>query len=752
MPDREKLLKEKARLNDILASIESSYRNAKISEKSYNELKEKALKKIGEIEIRLNAKKDNGEQNKKNLASAQADNKKDDKMPKDKPKGSGEDPAGNFTDEAAQVFGPQVEVEEPVSSEKPKTEVNLEIEKMKVLLDSMREERKVLQENLQNISENIGEIRSMAFQTEGLAKELEMKIEKLQDEVSDVRPDEIGKRLRKFEENVEKFQIYTEKADAKFEDLSKKINSVHEMLKNAGGIENLSEINRQIGKKLEDFNEAMKYVERLASKTEKAFLEMNKNLEEFHLYKARQDNVEDAFKDIAKSIDEIGIRIEGLTPRKDFESYLNDIMILKKQVEEASRIIPMMKIKLPEPIQKLSKERDEVNAMLDVLEEQVKNGTISVGEYEKLKKANEKKLKFVEDALESEWKKIEKIIESGGDIESLNYQAPAQEENAEAPQSNQPVAEPSQSQVASEEEPVKDSDNVEAEDKQKDIQTTAEAGEASAEGSADKDAVKQSEETYPESLQDEKSSIEQPTEIAGAEQYNEEQVPVKRKRGRPRKNPPQQQIPTAPSPADLLKEQYEKLRAENQKMMEANENKMKEMQEAMAKQMEVFAKKIAEELAKTKTAEQQFPVKPASAESPQAKEATKTPKEAPTKAEIKVPPVPTVNPPSALPRTNFSSAEELEKELDNAISEEGSGFSASGKYSKEDILRVLDSMEMESRDNSRRAAIMRLKELMLSDGEKSNIPVAEKIRPGKEDEKKKGKVFITAESIKRMML
>lgn len=381
--------------------------------------------------------------------------KKDDKKEED-------NSAGDFTAEAAAQFGPQEEVSDVQPAAQQKEDLKLEIEKLKVLVDGMREEKKAVQESLQNISESMGELRSMIFQSEGLAKELEMKEDKIEEDISEIRPSEISKRLRKFDENFEKMQVYTDKSDAKFDDLSKKINAVYEMLKTAGSIENLAGINRQIAKKLEDFNEAMKYVERLATKTEKAFLEVNKNLDDFHVYKARQDNLEEAFKDMVKGIDEINVRMDEVATKKDFSSFSGEIMLIKKQMEEVQRLVPLLKVKIPEPIEKLAKEKEEVKALLEMLDGQQSVGTITKQEYDKLKKANENKLRKIEDSIDSEWKKLEKMLESGENTEETLSPEPGRAEPEQKPNENisaEPAAKNEEKTVEDDDASVRASEN-----------------------------------------------------------------------------------------------------------------------------------------------------------------------------------------------------------------------------------------------------------------------------------------------------
>ncbi len=389
----DELKKEKEHLQEVLANLETSYRSAKITDKNYNEVKISSQKRIGEIDKLLSP----GDAPEKAKASGGKEQKE-------------ENLAGDFTAETAASMKEEIDIK---PEEKPKQEVNVEIEKMKVMIETSREEAKVIQESVRGVAESIGEVRSMAYQSEGLVKEMEAKLQKLQEDISGIKPSEISRKMKKLEESMEKVDIYDEKADAKFADLAKKTNLIYEMMKSAGGIENLSSLNREIGKKSDEVKEALHYIERMASKAEKAFLEINKNLEDFHVYKNRQDNLEEAMKEMIKSLDETNIKIESLSTKREFSDISGSMLLLKKQLEEISRVIPLIRVKLPEKIQNLTKEKDEVSAMLDLLEGQMKTGSISQGEYDNLKKANETKMRQISDQLEAEWGRFEHLAESG---------------------------------------------------------------------------------------------------------------------------------------------------------------------------------------------------------------------------------------------------------------------------------------------------------------------------------------------------
>jgi hypothetical protein len=286
----------------------------------------------------------------------------------------------------------------------------VEIEKIKVMVDTIRESGKVTDESVRGLSESIGEIRSMVFQADAELKEVALKMERTEDEINEIKPQEIQKKFREFNETFEKHQLELEKLNKKAEDSGEKINKVLEMLKSIGGIENLINVNQEVQKKLGDINEAMKYIERIGAKTEKMFIDLNRGLQDLIVIKARQEDFNESLKDIVKNIDTLNIKFEGYITKKDLDSFKEDMMLIKKQLEDIKKVLPVAELKLPENIINLRKEREDIRLFLDSLEEQFSGGKITKEEVENIKDANLKRLEEIRTSLDSEWKKIEKLI------------------------------------------------------------------------------------------------------------------------------------------------------------------------------------------------------------------------------------------------------------------------------------------------------------------------------------------------------
>jgi uncharacterized phage infection (PIP) family protein YhgE len=204
-----------------------------------------------------------------------------------------------------------------------------------------------------------------------------------------------------------------EKLERKSEDLSSKINEVYKMLKEIGGIENLAELNKEIRKKIDEMKEALKYTERLATKTEKIFMDLSKSLEEFVVYKTRLDGLDETVRDLLKSIDAVNIKLENLPSKKELEAVRADLLLTQKQIEDIKKILPMVEAKMPETIVSLRKEKENILLFLNSLEEHFRRGVVSVGDYEDAKRRNLKKLAEIEERIKREWESMAELISSG---------------------------------------------------------------------------------------------------------------------------------------------------------------------------------------------------------------------------------------------------------------------------------------------------------------------------------------------------
>jgi len=290
---------------------------------------------------------------------------------------------------------------------------DIEIEKLKLMLEAVREEQKSTDESIRNLAESIGEIRSMVFTEDSSLKEEGARMERIETEIGEVKPKEIENKFRDFRAKMEQTDLAIEKLETKSTDLAERVNKVYDMMKKIGGVENLITIDKDIQQKIDDIKEALKYTERLALKTEKMFIDVNRALQDMVVYKTRQEGLDESVKDLIKNIDAINARLNDVITRKDLDTTRQDILLLHNHLEEIQKVLPLLETKMPETIAALREERGNIQLFLESLADHYKSRTITSVEYEEAKRKNMAKLAKIEEQLRDEWKKVEGMVASG---------------------------------------------------------------------------------------------------------------------------------------------------------------------------------------------------------------------------------------------------------------------------------------------------------------------------------------------------
>lgn len=476
------LQQEKADIENLKMHLEEEYRKADISERNYEELRQKYDDRIAEIDRMLEEggvapsqprekvdskeetdeggkeaeqaeepqpeQKDDGEKKKGGLfsklsfgkkkeadggdesdpavAAAKAAEEEAKKGGKKKDEGEpdldGLDPSSPEAIEklAAQLAGQSGAApsssgqdEAASSSDDSGSPKDIEVEKLKVIIDSIREAQKSTDDSVRSLAESIGEMRSMVFTEDSSLKEEASKVERLEDDVAGVKPKEIEAKFREFSTKMEQNEINMEKFQRKSDDLAEKVNKAYEMLKGIGGVENLISINKDVQGKVDDIREALKYTERLALKTERIFIDLNKDIQDIVIYKTRQEGLEESVKEMIKSMDGLNARMNELMTKKDLDTVREDVMVLQRQMEEFNKALPIVDSKMPETIALLRNERNNVLLFMDTLKEHFRSGIINAVEFEDAKRKNMAKLAKIESDLKQEWRNFQAMVQSG---------------------------------------------------------------------------------------------------------------------------------------------------------------------------------------------------------------------------------------------------------------------------------------------------------------------------------------------------
>ena len=276
-----------------------------------------------------------------------------------------------------EVAGTKVKIEQEIDLEK----ILMDTEKLRVELDVLKEIKFNADERIKELAESIGEVRSLIFQNDAAGKEIEIKVNKMDEIVSDLKPEKIMKKLQEREQAIEQTQIRVEKLEAMNADLIKKVLSAEKALANIKSLENLMEIVKDIDEKVLKINELKSSTERDSAKAERFYMEMGKGLEEFGLLKERLERLEELNKELVRGVDENTIKLENAVTKDE----------LRRSLETA-----LKPPEFTESVEELRRRGEEITTLLKQLELQYKEGIISKGSYEEIVEKNKGILERIE--------------------------------------------------------------------------------------------------------------------------------------------------------------------------------------------------------------------------------------------------------------------------------------------------------------------------------------------------------------------
>ncbi len=420
LQDRWKQIKE------LLDSLEDDYRNAEISEDAYKEAKEKNTQKFNELTEILKGwgitadqltaapeggeeKKEGGNEGKKGGKPAGDTGKKEKENPPEKPASSGKT-------EQPEPSGPPAAspAAAGVSMDVIETKIDAKMEKLKANLDVIKETGTAQSERMQMMSESIGELKSQGTHREGVLSDLQSKFDTLEEQLKEINPNKYNKELEKRDKTSEQQDMRLEKLEVKSTQMAQTVGEIKKLLESIGGLENVAAISKEVGKKLEQVNQRFKDLSQLGSKIERMYTDLNKRMEDFAIYKSKQENLEALSKDLVRSVDTISTRMDDYVTLENFDSLKKNISDVDLKIstlkEMIDKLIPIAKMKIPQPIKDLQEEQEAIKTMLQSMDEEYQAGNLEKDKYEAIHKKNAEKLSGIQGRLKSEWQRFERMV------------------------------------------------------------------------------------------------------------------------------------------------------------------------------------------------------------------------------------------------------------------------------------------------------------------------------------------------------
>jgi len=291
-----------------------------------------------------------------------------------------EKPVGEILKEEG-IIKEEIE-EKPVKEEIDVRNVLVEVEKLKAIVDTLKAVKFEADERIKELAESVGEVRSLYFQRDASIKEMETKLEKIEEGIKDIRPERIKKTLEEKEKELEEINAKIEKFSEASKDLNQRLSKVEKVLEGIKSIENLKSLLNEIEEKVKKIEDLKSSVEKDASKTERFYLESERRLSEMAETREKVEKLEELTKELVRSVDENKIKLDACVTREE----------LKKAIEEELKIGGKKEEKMAE----IEERKKEITTLLSNIEEQYKKGIISESSYNEVVEKNKALLEKLE--------------------------------------------------------------------------------------------------------------------------------------------------------------------------------------------------------------------------------------------------------------------------------------------------------------------------------------------------------------------
>jgi hypothetical protein len=393
----DELVRQKEEVESLLASLEDAYNEAAILEDNYNEIRAKNTKRLGEIKDKLSkmapppvqpypAYPSSMPLAERTIIMAQQPSEMIAEAKKEK---------ATLLEEMQKIekgfmerFDSYVEKKQEGEDAKRLNEAvtqvarfSGEIDRMKTYLESVKENKKVIDDKIQRLAEGIAEVRASLYQREATMKEHDVIMRRLQEAVEVFDPAKISLRMQSRDGEINTQNIKIEKFERSILDMSNVVKRIQTAIQDIGSLENVVSVSRKVSEKHAEMERMINSMQKTSDKVSGIYVELSKKLDEFAVYKVKQDRVDALSKELMRAVEDIGAKMGMYATKEDIVTMKD---VLKGAAPSQSSVVPAAAGESPE--------REEIEALLKTLEEEYKSNRIGREEYEKARAANMKRL------------------------------------------------------------------------------------------------------------------------------------------------------------------------------------------------------------------------------------------------------------------------------------------------------------------------------------------------------------------------
>jgi chromosome segregation ATPase len=243
-------------------------------------------------------------------------------------------------------------------------ELSAELERIKARIDALSAMRELFDTRFGQLSEKIGEVRSLALGAERELGEARKKSEQALALVEQIKPEVFLSEMKRREAEISLLRGRIETLETQLKDFRKELAEFQKIVTTFRGLKGIDELSREVSRELMEVKKTKMEVERHADKVATMFFEVQRGLRDFAKLNLTLERLDETVRSLMKSVSGLEVKIGEFATKKELGEAL--------QAFETVKSLPH--------VEELTKKLEELGPRLEKLEEVKAEGYGELGE------------------------------------------------------------------------------------------------------------------------------------------------------------------------------------------------------------------------------------------------------------------------------------------------------------------------------------------------------------------------------------
>ncbi len=241
--------------------------------------------------------------------------------------------------------------------------ITMRIEWLEGKLQESEESKSDLFRKMLDLSERIGELRSMVLERERRINDIELSVTKATDIVEDIEPKKISQKMEKLNSRMSERDNVIESNTKSIEMVKSLVSELQGELSKIGNVEPLANMHKEFSRMLTDTENKRRDVVGICAKVESIFEELSMRTSTLESMKSQMEKQDDIIKTSLKELDALEVQMSALKNVPELAKKINEFSSKKDLDSQNLRLSETMK-ELHSTVESISK---DLNAKVDAV-------------------------------------------------------------------------------------------------------------------------------------------------------------------------------------------------------------------------------------------------------------------------------------------------------------------------------------------------------------------------------------------------